>query len=131
MHRDSLNRGSALPGNHSGAFERVIPVHSRTELHTIETSWLPFAPVQHLSIHCIETDYLPCLVVPSVKVYNAIYKKLISRLDFADVSSFISMEVLKFTTTVPLAFRVRLPVARGKAAWMHKCIPEPAGVHVR
>ncbi|WP_271574344.1 Lrp/AsnC ligand binding domain-containing protein [Bradyrhizobium sp. CCBAU 11361] len=30
-----------------------------------------------------ETDYLRHLVVPGVEVYAAIYKKLISRLDFA------------------------------------------------
>ncbi|WP_407114484.1 Lrp/AsnC family transcriptional regulator [Bradyrhizobium sp. LMG 9283] len=51
-----------------------------------------------------ETDYLLRLVVPGVEVYDAVYKKLITRLDFADVSSFISMEELKFTTRVPLTY---------------------------
>ncbi|MGR6429896.1 Lrp/AsnC family transcriptional regulator [Rhizobium sp. PAMB 3182] len=51
-----------------------------------------------------EMDYLLRLVVPSVDVYDAVYKQLISRLDFTDVSSFISMEELKFTTSVPLKY---------------------------
>lgn len=51
-----------------------------------------------------EIDYLLRLVVPSVEVYDAVYKQLISRLDFTDVTSFISMEELKFTTSVPLRY---------------------------
>lgn len=51
-----------------------------------------------------EMDYLLRLVVPSVDVYDSVYKQLISRLDFTDVSSFISMEELKFTTSVPLKY---------------------------
>jgi len=47
-----------------------------------------------------ETDYLLRLVVPGVAVYDAM--KPISRLDFADVSSFVGMEALTFSTTVPL-----------------------------
>jgi Lrp/AsnC family transcriptional regulator len=51
-----------------------------------------------------EMDYLLRLVVPSVETYDAVYKQLISRLDFTDISSFISMEELKFTTAVPLKY---------------------------
>ncbi|MEF2071510.1 Lrp/AsnC family transcriptional regulator [Consotaella aegiceratis] len=51
-----------------------------------------------------EMDYLLRLVVPGVEVYDAVYKQLISRLDFTDITSFISMEELKFTTAVPLSY---------------------------
>ncbi|GEO86251.1 MULTISPECIES: Lrp/AsnC family transcriptional regulator [Alphaproteobacteria] len=51
-----------------------------------------------------EMDYLLRLVVPSVEVYDTVYKELISKLDFMDVSSFISMEELKFTTAVPMNY---------------------------
>jgi len=51
-----------------------------------------------------EMDYLLRLVVPSVEVYDIVYKQLISKLDFMDVSSFISMEELKFTTAVPMNY---------------------------
>lgn len=51
-----------------------------------------------------DIDYLLRLVVPSVDVYDSVYKQLISRLDFTDITSFISMEELKFTTAVPLRY---------------------------
>lgn len=51
-----------------------------------------------------EMDYLLRLVVPNVEVYDSVYKQMISRLDFTDITSFISMEELKFTTAVPLKY---------------------------
>lgn len=51
-----------------------------------------------------EMDYLLRLVVPDVKAYDNIYKLLISKLDFTDITSFISMEELKYTTAVPLKY---------------------------
>ncbi|WP_456852606.1 Lrp/AsnC ligand binding domain-containing protein [Bradyrhizobium sp. USDA 4501] len=39
-----------------------------------------------------ETDCLLRLVVPAPEVYDAVYKKLIACLDFADVSSFTGMK---------------------------------------
>jgi Lrp/AsnC family transcriptional regulator len=51
-----------------------------------------------------EMDYLLRLVVPSVEVYDAVYKQLITRLDFTDITSFIAMEEMKFTTAVPLRY---------------------------
>lgn len=51
-----------------------------------------------------ETDYLIRLVLPSVEAYDDIYRQLISRLDFAGMSASISMEVIKYTTAVPLRY---------------------------
>lgn len=51
-----------------------------------------------------EMDYLLRLVVPDVEVYDNVYKRLIARLDFTDVSSFIGMEELKYTTAVPMDY---------------------------
>lgn len=51
-----------------------------------------------------EMDYLLRLVVPSVEVYDTVYKQLITRLDFTDVTSFISMEEMKFTTAIPMKY---------------------------
>lgn len=51
-----------------------------------------------------ETDYLLRVVVPSIEVYDEVYKRLIARLEFRDVSSSIAMEELKFTTAVPLDY---------------------------
>ncbi|HEV7369053.1 Lrp/AsnC family transcriptional regulator [Arenibaculum sp.] len=51
-----------------------------------------------------DMDYILRLVVPSVEVYDGVYKSLISRVDFVDVSASISMEELKSTTTVPTTY---------------------------
>ena len=54
-----------------------------------------------------EVDYLLRIVVPDIDAYDAVYKRLISRLEFADVSSAIAMEELKFTTVVPTDYLLR------------------------
>jgi Lrp/AsnC family transcriptional regulator len=51
-----------------------------------------------------ETDYLLRVVVPSIQVYDQVYKRLIAKLEFRDISSSISMEEMKFTTAVPLDY---------------------------
>lgn len=51
-----------------------------------------------------EVDYLLRILVPSIAAYDAVYKTLISRVDFTDVSSSFAMENLKYTTTVPLHY---------------------------
>jgi len=48
-----------------------------------------------------EVDYLLRIVVPDVDAYDAVYKRLINRLEFADVSSAIAMEEIKYTTAIP------------------------------
>jgi Lrp/AsnC family transcriptional regulator len=54
-----------------------------------------------------EVDYLLRIVVPDIDAYDAVYKRLINRLEFADVSSAIAMEELKFTTVVPTDYLLR------------------------
>ena len=51
-----------------------------------------------------ETDYLLRVIVPSIEVYDQVYKRLIAKLEFRDISSSISMEEMKFTTAVPLDY---------------------------
>ncbi|GDY27063.1 MULTISPECIES: Lrp/AsnC family transcriptional regulator [unclassified Agarivorans] len=46
-------------------------------------------------------DYLLQVVVPSINDYDKVYKQLIERLAFTDVSSAFSMEVMKSTTSLP------------------------------
>jgi Lrp/AsnC family transcriptional regulator len=49
-----------------------------------------------------EVDYLLKVVVPDIAGYDAVYKKMISRIDLTDVSSSFAMEQLKYTTELPL-----------------------------
>lgn len=51
-----------------------------------------------------EADYLLHVVVPSIKDYDQVYKRMIAKLEFRDVSSFVSMEEMKSTTALPLDY---------------------------
>lgn len=51
-----------------------------------------------------ETDYIVKVVVPDIDTYDLVYKRMISRLDFSEINSSISMEELKFTTAVPTGY---------------------------
>jgi Lrp/AsnC family transcriptional regulator len=46
-------------------------------------------------------DYVLKLLLPNVEYYDVIYKKLVAKLEFQSVSSYISMEQLKSTLAVP------------------------------
>jgi len=51
-----------------------------------------------------QVDYLLRVVVPDIEAYDAFYKRLISKIDIADVSSAFAMEQIKFATTLPLNY---------------------------
>ena len=51
-----------------------------------------------------EVDYLLRVVVPDIAAYDAFYKKMISRIAIAKVSSAFAMEQIKYTTALPLDF---------------------------
>ncbi|WP_072377131.1 Lrp/AsnC family transcriptional regulator [Hyphomicrobium sp. NDB2Meth4] len=51
-----------------------------------------------------EIDYLLRVVVPDIGSYDVFYKKLISRIEIAKVSSAFAMEQIKYTTALPLQF---------------------------
>jgi Lrp/AsnC family transcriptional regulator len=50
------------------------------------------------------TDYLAKVVVPDIEAYDAVYKKMISKLEFSEIISSISIEEMKFTTAVPTVY---------------------------
>ena len=50
------------------------------------------------------TDYILKVLVPDIQAYDEVYKSLIERLDFSQISASIAMEELKFTTAVPTAY---------------------------
>ncbi len=51
-----------------------------------------------------EIDYLLKAYVSDIAAYDALYKKLISRIDLNDVTSMFAMEEIKSTTRLPLAY---------------------------
>lgn len=51
-----------------------------------------------------EVDYLLRVVVPDMKAYDTFYKKLISQVSFADISSSFAMEEIKYSTALPVDY---------------------------
>ena len=51
-----------------------------------------------------EVDYLLRIVVPDIEAYDALYQRLIAKLEFSNLSSSIAMEEMKYTTAVPTLY---------------------------
>ncbi|MEM1044883.1 MAG: Lrp/AsnC family transcriptional regulator [Pseudomonadota bacterium] len=51
-----------------------------------------------------QVDYLLRVAVPDIDAYDSFYKRLIAKIDIADVSSSFAMEQIKYTTALPLNF---------------------------
>ena len=51
-----------------------------------------------------QVDYLLRVVVPDIEAYDNLYKRLIARIDIADVSTTFAMEQIKYTTELPLSY---------------------------
>ena len=49
-------------------------------------------------------DYMLRIVVPDIETYDAVYQRLITRLEFSELSSSIAMEEMKYTTAVPTLY---------------------------
>ncbi len=56
-----------------------------------------------------QVDYLLKVAVPSIEAYDKFYKKLIERIDIANVSSAFAMEEIKNTSNLPLEY---LPIEK-------------------
>ena len=80
-------------GNHSAAwFEKFVravrDIPEVTEIHRMSG----------------DVDYLIRIVVPDIDAYDVVYKRLISAVDFQDVSASFALETLKHTTALPLCY---------------------------
>lgn len=51
-----------------------------------------------------DVDYLMKVVVPDIAAYDDVYKRLIEKVSFSDVSSYFAMEQMKYTTALPLGY---------------------------
>ncbi len=94
----ALNVGTTVfvtlkTGNHSEAwFERfaraVHDIPEVTEIHRMSG----------------DVDYLIRIVVPDIDAYDVVYKRLISAVEFQDVSASFALETIKSTTALPLRY---------------------------
>ena len=53
-----------------------------------------------------DVDYLLRVVVPDIAAYDAVYQRLIQKIEIRDVSSSFAMEQIKYTTQMPLDYLV-------------------------
>lgn len=81
-----------------------VPRHTTAWLDTFRKEIRDIPEIMEAYRLTGETDYLLRLVVPSIDVYDQVYKNLISRLEFSSLSSSIAMEELKFTTAIPTKY---------------------------
>ncbi|KZL24810.1 Lrp/AsnC family transcriptional regulator [Pseudovibrio sp. Ad37] len=51
-----------------------------------------------------QVDYLLRVAVPDIDAYDDFYKRLIARVNIADVSTSFAMEQIKYTTELPLSY---------------------------
>lgn len=51
-----------------------------------------------------DVDYLLRIVVPDIGAYDAVYRRLIAKIELSDVSSSFAMECIKQTTALPLKY---------------------------
>ena len=94
----ALNVGTTVfvtlkTGNHSDAwFQRFVravrDIPEVTEIHRMSG----------------DVDYLIRIVVPDIDAYDVVYKRLISAVEFLDVSASFALETIKYTTALPLSY---------------------------
>ena len=94
----ALNVGTTVfvmikTGNHSEAwFEKFVravrDIPEVTEIHRMSG----------------DVDYLIRIVVPDIDAYDVVYKRLISSVEFQDVSASFALETIKYTTALPLTY---------------------------
>jgi Lrp/AsnC family transcriptional regulator len=78
--------------------------HSVTWLEKFHHAVVDFPEVVEFYRMSGDIDYLLRVVVPDIAAYDEFYKRLISRIEIAKVSSAFAMEQIKYTTELPLAF---------------------------
>ena len=78
--------------------------HSLTWLEKFHTAVAEFPEVVEFYRMSGDVDYLMRVAVPDIAAYDVFYKKLISQVEIAKVSSAFAMEEIKHTTALPLTF---------------------------
>lgn len=78
--------------------------HSQSWLESFHKAIQSFPEVVEFYRMSGQVDYLLRVVVPDIAAYDRFYKRLISHVEIADVSSSFAMEQIKYTTQLPLGY---------------------------
>lgn len=76
--------------------------HNDAWLHAFTETVLALPEIVEAYRMSGEVDYLLRVVVGDIADYDRFYKRLVSRIKLADVSSSFAMEQLKYTTELPI-----------------------------
>jgi Lrp/AsnC family transcriptional regulator len=87
----------------------VTSQHSLAWLERFHAAIVEFPEVVEFYRMSGAVDYLLRVVVPDIAAYDAFYKRLIARIELANVSSAFAMEEIKNTTALPLDYAPRAP----------------------
>ncbi len=108
----------------SGAIKKRVAILDRTQMNVGVTVFVSLKTNQH-NQEWLETfaqivtqfpevlefyrmsggiDYLLKIVVPDIAAYDAVYKRIIEKVDLFDVSSAFAMEEIKCETLLPLDY---------------------------
>ena len=88
--------------------------HSLAWLERFHSAVADFPEVVEFYRMSGDVDYLLRVAVPAIAAYDVFYKKLISQVEIAKVSSAFAMEEIKHTTALPLTF-ARAPSEKRKS----------------
>lgn len=78
--------------------------HNQAWLNKFAKAVKDFPEVMEIFRMSGETDYLLRIVVPDMSSYDAVYKRIIEKIDLSDVSSSFAMERIKYTTALPVSY---------------------------
>lgn len=79
-----------------------VPSHAKTWLDDFRALIEAIPEITEAYRLTGDVDYILKVVVPDIAAYDLVYKAMIERMDFSQISSSISMEELKFTTALPV-----------------------------
>ncbi len=77
--------------------------HTREWIERFNTVVTDLPEVMEIYRMSGEIDYLLRVVVSSIEAYDQFYKKLIDRIELANVTSSFAMEQIKYTTALPVS----------------------------
>ena len=84
--------------------EKHAEIQKRNPMDLFRASVQTWPEVVECAALTGEMDYLLRIVVPDIEAYDAVYQRLIAKLDFSNLSSSIAMEEMKYTTAVPTIY---------------------------
>jgi Lrp/AsnC family transcriptional regulator len=90
--------------------------HSHEWLEKFHAAVVDFPEVVEFYRMSGDIDYLLRVAVPDIAAYDDFYKKMITRIRIAKVSSAFAMEQIKYTTALPLQFAMTAQSAKAERA---------------